>query len=66
MRMFLTGVTGFIGSRIVPELIKAGHLGRSFPWARGWTQASVDRLSVDGAVALFGRNYDRLRPIASR
>lgn len=37
-------------------------VGSPFRYARGWTQASVRRLGVDAAVAVFRRNYDRLRP----
>ena len=44
------------------EMVAEG-LGRPFPWAHGWTLARIDRLGVDGAVALFRRNYDRLRPV---
>ena len=40
----------------------ADGLGRPFPYARGWTTSSVAALGTDGAVALFRRNYDRLRP----
>ena len=43
------------------EMVAEG-LGRPFRWAHGWTLARIDRLGVDGAVALFRRNYDRLRP----
>lgn len=46
-----------LGAKLVAE-----GLGRPFPWARGWILASVNRLGVDAAVALFRRNYDRLRP----
>ncbi len=49
-----------LGAKLVAE-----GLGRPFPWAEGWTMASVGRLGVDVAVALFRRNYERLRPIAN-
>ena len=47
--------------RLCSELVAEG-LGRPFEWGHGWTVASVDRLGVGGSVALFRRNYDRLRP----
>jgi len=47
----------WLGSALVAE-----GLGKPFVWARGWTVASIHRLGVDRSVALFRRNYDRLRP----
>ena len=59
---------GSIHLATTPELgakLVAEGIGRPFPWAHGWTMASVSRLGVDEAVLLFRRNYDRLRPVAT-
>lgn len=56
---------GSIHLATTPELgaqLVAEALARPFPWARGWTMARVDQLGGDAAIALFRRNYDRLRP----
>ncbi len=50
MRVFLTGATGFIGSRIVPELIGAGH--RVLGLTR--SDAGVRQLERAGAEAYRG------------
>jgi hypothetical protein len=48
-------------SELSAELVAEG-VGSPFRYASGWTQASVARLGVAGAVAVFRRNYDRLHP----
>ena len=64
MRIFLTGATGFIGSRIVPELLAAGHhvigMTRSDEGARA--------LAAAGAEVHLGQleNLDSLREGAAK
>lgn len=62
MRVFLTGATGFIGSYLVPELVRAGHevvgLTRS--------DAGAEALARAGAAVFRGdvNDLDRLRTAA--
>jgi nucleoside-diphosphate-sugar epimerase len=59
MRIFVTGATGFIGSALLPDLIKAGHqvlgLTRS--------EAGAEKLRAAGAKVLRGNieEFDSLR-----
>lgn len=54
MRIFLTGATGFVGSRIIPELLAAGHE------VEGLTRSESGRRQLEnaGACARFGTIED--------
>ena len=61
----LDGAIHLATSPTLGAAMVAEGLGRPFPYARGWTSSSVASLGVEGAVALFRRNYDRLQPAGS-
>lgn len=64
MRIFLTGATGFIGSKIIPELLAAGHqvLGMTR------SEAGAKTLTAAGAQAHLGQleDLDSLRSGAAQ
>ena len=60
--MHFDGSIHLASGRDLGAALVAEGWGRPSPWARGWLEARIDSLGVTRAVALFRRNYDRLRP----
>jgi hypothetical protein len=47
-------------AKLGAALVKEGA-AKPFRWQRGWVHAYVQRIGAEAAVALFRRNYDRLK-----
>jgi len=53
MHIFITGATGYIGRRLVPELVRRGHAVRAL------VREGSERKLPDGAIAVHGNPLDR-------
>ena len=62
MRVFVTGASGALGSRLVPQLIDAGHEVVRYPQLAGKRRAAADA----GRRAVAGRPARRTRGAQGR